>query len=211
MKMSKIFFWISGVFFVCAFVLLCAHTFLSNHYFDVIHDFRNPQSEFIVKDKHGASILMVSDTGSNDVVLKEIIDYGVKSKNYDFVMYLGDLTKNASIAGYYWMLHQIKPSLGDVPMWTVAGNHDVSRRIGMSHRYEKDRALYETVMGGGYYWFGYGDTLFVVLDSADESLDDNQLVWFDDTLKKIRPMFKNCIVIGLCRRRIHDLIILVII
>lgn len=196
MKLSKILFWIAGVFFACAFILLFAHTFYSDKYFNAIHDFRNPQSEFIAKDKHGASILMVSDTGSNDLLLRKIIDDAFQNKKYDFVMYLGDLTKNASIAGYYWMLNQIKPSLGDVPMWTIPGNHEISRRIGMSHNYKKDRAFYETVMGAGYYWFGYGDTLFITLDSGDESMDDNQLVWLNDTLQKIRPMFHNCIIIG---------------
>ena len=193
---SKIFFWVAGAFFVCAFVLLFAHTFYNDKYSNAIHGFNNPGSEFLVPDKTGASILMVSDTGSNDILLRAIIDNAFRSKKYDFVMYLGDLTKNASITGYYWMLDEIKPSLGNVPMYTIPGNHEISRRIGMSHSFFKDKSFYETVMGARYYWFGYGNTLFVTLDSSDETLDDKQLVWLENTLKKIRPMFRNCIIIG---------------
>jgi Icc-related predicted phosphoesterase len=192
---SKIFFGLSITFFTFAFLFLFAHTYFSDYWFKTIHNYHNPASEFIAKDKSETSILLVSDTGSKNLVLRKILKQADTSK-YDFVMYLGDLQVNASVTGYYWLLNDIKPFLGDTPFYTIPGNHDVTRRIGLTRKHFKDKSFYETVMGQRYYWFGYGNTLFITLDSSDETLDDQQLVWLDDTLKKIRPLFKNCIIFG---------------
>lgn len=193
---SKIFFGISITAFVCAFLLLGAHTYYSDKDFSAIHDFHNPHSEFIAPKKSDISILMVSDTGSNNLVLRRVLPQAQQSDTYDFVMYLGDLTTNAAVTSYYWMLNDIKPLLNGTPMYTIPGNHDITRRVGLTKKHFTDISYYETVMGARYYWFGYGDTLFVTLDSSEQSLDDEQLAWLDATLKKIRPMFKNCVIIG---------------
>lgn len=193
---SKIFFILSALFFIITVVLMGAHTFSSDRYFNAIHDFHNPNSEFIENKNTNTSILLISDTGSGNLVLRDALENALKSKKYDFVMYLGDFAKNASVTGFYWMLNEIKPVLNNTPFYTIPGNHDITRRIGLTKKHFKDKSLYETIMGARYYWFGYGDTLFVTLDSSDETLDDKQLVWLDNTLKKIRPMFKNCIIFG---------------
>ncbi len=194
---SNIFFGLSIIYFVCAFLFLFAHTYFQDRYFDAIHDYRNPVSEFIAKDKKDdISILLVSDTGSNNLVLRRVLQQAFDRNKYDFVMYLGDFTTNASMTAYYWMLNDIKSLLNGTPFWTLPGNHDITRRIGLTKKHFKDKAFYETVMGSGYYWFGYGNTLFITLDSSDETLDNKQLTWLDDTLRKIRPLFKNCIILG---------------
>lgn len=195
--LSKIFFILSIISFVCAFVFLIAHTYFSDKHFNTIHNYHNPQSEFIAKDKKDdISILLVSDTGSNNLVLKKVLAQAQSTNKYDFIMYLGDFTTNASITAYYWMLDDIYPLVKGTPFYTIPGNHDITRRVGLTRKHFKDKAFYETIMGQRYYWFGYGNTLFITLDSSDESLDDIQLTWLDDTLKKIRPMFKNCIIFG---------------
>ena len=193
---SKIFFILSAVFFICAVILLGAHTFYQDKYFNTIHNFHNPQSEFLENTKSDTSILLVSDTGSNNLILRQVLKDAMTSGEYDFVMYLGDFAKNASVTGFYWMLNDIKSLLNETPFYTIPGNHDITRRIGLTKQHFMDKSFYETVMGARYYWFGYGDTLFVTLDSSDETLDDKQLKWLDTTLKKIRPMFKNCIIFG---------------
>ena len=193
---SKIFFGLSVTAFVAAFLFLMAHTYFNDRWFNAIHDFHNPASEFVAKDKSDLSILLVSDTGSKNLVLRKVLQEANASKDYDFIMYLGDLPVNASLVSYYWMLNDLKPFIGDTPFYTLPGNHDVTRRIGLTRKHFKDKSFYETVMGQRYYWFGYGNTLFITLDSSDESLDDEQLTWLDDTLRKIRPMFKNCIIMG---------------
>ncbi|MBO7645057.1 MAG: hypothetical protein J6S57_01985 [Alphaproteobacteria bacterium] len=38
--------------------------------------------------------------------------------------------------------------------------------------------------------------MIITLDSSDETMDEVQLTWLENTLKKIRPMFKNCIIFG---------------
>lgn len=193
---SKIFFGISIVALIVAFLFMGAHAYFSDYYFDAIHDYHNPSSEFLAKDKSEISMLLVSDSGSNNLVLRKTLNQALTKNKYDFVMYMGDLTKNAAVTSYYWMLNDIKPLLNATPMYTLPGNHDITRRIGLTRKHFTDKSFYETVMGQRFYWFGYGDTLFITLDSSDQSLDDTQLVWLDDTLKKIRPMFKKCIILG---------------
>ena len=193
---SNIFFGLSIAAFVATLLFLIAHAYYSNHYFDAIHDYHNPSSEFMAKDKKDLSILLVSDTGSKNLVLRKVLHAANASKDYDFIMYLGDLPVNASLVSYYWLLDDIKPFIGNTPFYTIPGNHDVTRRIGLTEKYFRDKSFYETIMGQRYYWFGYGDTLFITLDSSYESLDDTQLTWLDDTLRKIRPLFKNCIIMG---------------
>lgn len=193
---SKIFFGFFVGFFMLAVVLLGVHTYYSDYHFSAIHEFHNPVSEFLDNDKKDINVLLVSDTGSHNILLGEIIKHAFATKNYDFVMYLGDMTKNASVTGYYWMLDSIKPVLNGVPFYTVPGNHDITRRIGLTKKHFIDKSLYENVMGPRYYWFGYGNTLFITLDSSDTTLDSGQLVWLDKTLAKIRPMFRNCVILG---------------
>lgn len=193
---SKIFFGISIAAFVGAFIFLAAHTYFSDRYFNAVHNYHNPASEFLAKDKSETSFLLVSDTGSNHLVLREVLKNALNHNKYDFVMYMGDMTVNASVTAYYWMLNDIHPLLNGTPMYTLPGNHDITRRVGLTRTHFTDKSFYETVMGQRYYWFGYGNTLFITLDSSDTSLDDAQLAWLDDTLKKIRPLFKNCVIMG---------------
>ena len=193
---SKIFLLLAGMFFVCTCLLMGAHTYYSDHYFNAIHDFHNPVAEIMPNQKPDTSILIVSDSGSHNLILRRVLQDALDKNKYDFVMHLGDFTKNASITGTYWLLNDIKPVLGKTPLYMIPGNHDITRRIGLTKKHFTDKSFYETVMGPRYYWFAFGDTLFITLDSSDTGLDDAQLAWFDTTLKKIRPGFKNCIVFG---------------
>ena len=194
--LSKIFCTISIISFVCAFLFLAAHTYYHDYYFNTIHGYHNPASEFLAPNKKEMSILLVSDSGSNNLVLRDVLKDAMKSNTYDFALYVGDMTKNASVSAYYWMLNDIKPILKDTPFYTIPGNHDIVRRHGLTKKHFNDKSLYETIMGQRYYWFGYGNTLFITLDSSDETIDDEQFAWLNDTLTKIRPLFKNCIIIG---------------
>lgn len=75
------------------------------------------------------------------------------------------------------------------PLYAVPGNHEILSVNGVV-----DRSLYNEVFGPGYYWFSYGDVLFIGLDSSTSAYDDEQLQWLDKTLAKIRPQFKYCVI-----------------
>ena len=153
---------------------------------------QHPTSQFLQPDADEITVLIASDTGSNNHVLESVVaDARRANPHYDFMMHLGDMA-TTSITGYYWILHEVRPKLAGTPLYAIPGNHDVYKRI--AGVYHENVAYYTTVMGAAYYWFGYGDTLFIALDTSTSDMDDVQLAWLDATLKKIRPMFRNCIV-----------------
>lgn len=88
-----------------------------------------------------------------------------------------------------WMAEEIDEKLGKTPLYAVPGNHEILSVNGVV-----DRSLYNEVFGPGYYWFSYGEVLFVGLDSSTSAYDDEQLQWLDKTLAKIRPQFKYCVI-----------------
>jgi len=95
---------------------------------------------------------------------------------------------NRDEANFYWMLYELRPSLRHMPFYMVPGNHDVERDK------QVDKSFYRSVMGDTHYWFGYGDVLFIGLDSSGHSIGDGQFKWLQNTLEKVRPMFKYCVI-----------------
>ncbi len=134
---------------------------------------------------------LVGDSATGNRVLSDVItDIKNSDKNYSFILYLGDFVKDNG-SDFYWMISRIAPQLGDMPMYAVPGNHDVTRRN------QVDSTAYRAALGAPYYWFGYGDALFIGLDLSNEDVvDDTMLQWLSDTLRKIRPTFKHCIIYG---------------
>lgn len=194
-KLSKIFLRLSIVFGLVSMGLLISHTYFNDYFFDSITGMQHPASKFFKPDARELTVLIAADSGSNNYVLENVIDDARRVEpHYDFMMHLGDMAITGSITGYYWMLEEIGPRLGDIPLYAIPGNHDVTQHVGFGNGRNENAALYSTVMGPTYYWFGYGDTLFIALDSSMEEFDDEQLTWLDDTLRKIRPMFRHCVV-----------------
>lgn len=105
------------------------------------------------------------------------------------VLYVGDLVRYRNPSHFQWMAEEIDEKLGKTPLYAVPGNHEILSVNGVV-----DRSLYNEVFGPGYYWFSYGEVLFVGLDSSTSAYDDEQLQWLDKTLAKIRPQFKYCVI-----------------
>ncbi len=191
-KLSKIFLVLATVSLVCCVGLLLTHTYFNNHFFHVASELQHPASQFFKNDRDTVSVLVASDSGSNNYVLEHVISHARRTHgDYDFMMHLGDMA-TTSITGYYWMLSEIRPRLHGMPLYTIPGNHDVTKRV--AGKYETNKAYYTTVMGPAYYWFGYNNTLFIALDTSMSDLDAVQAHWLDETLRNIRPLFRNCVI-----------------
>lgn len=188
-RLSRIFFRISLVVLVLAFVLLLAHLYMGDRHFDTSKNFFPPESQFLNTDAQDFNFAIMSDSGNNNLVLEKIIRHARRSdQNYAFILYLGDLVMNRHETYFYWMLSEIQPKLHHKPFYMVPGNHDVI------HDGDTDKSFYRSVMGPTYYWFGYGDTLLIGLDSSAEYMENEQFLWLDNILTKIRPHFKHCII-----------------
>lgn len=148
-----------------------------------------PASSFLARDKSEFSIAVAADAGSRNRILEAVIKNAVRSdKKYDFMLYLGDMVSSIGGPSMSWMLYEIHPQLRGMPMYTTPGNHDVERK-GIV-----DKNVYRSVLGASYYWFGYGNVMFISVDSAGPYIEDEQFVWLENVLKNIRPLFKHCVI-----------------
>lgn len=173
-----------SIFFISVFHVCSMDRFSKSNYY-----LKSPASHFFAKNQNEFSVAVLSDTGAENHVLEQVIDDIRKSdENYSFMLYLGDFITHTSSLGQYWLLDEIKKHVGNMPLYAVPGNHDVFKK----HKY--DVRPYRNVMGNTYYWFSYGNVLFIALDNSSRNIDDEQFEWLEDTLKKIRPMFNNCVI-----------------
>jgi len=189
-RLSKIFLSVALGLVILIVVLMAAHVYLGDRHFDSGRNYFPPVSQFLAPDADEFSVALASDTATNNLVLEKVVRTIRKSdEKYSFVLYLGDFVKD-NWADFHWLLWEIRPHLRNMPFYAIPGNHDVVRR------HKIDKSFYRSIMGPEYYWFGYGDVLFIATDSAGDSMDDAQLKWLDDTLTKIRPLFKFCVIYG---------------
>lgn len=77
----------------------------------------------------------------------------------------------------------------------IPGNHEIADRFGSDNKY-----FYRMVFGPLYYWFSYGNVMFIGLDSSEERYDDAQLEWLEDVLEKCVRISGIASSIPTCRR-----------
>ena len=187
--LHKIFFGIGIACTAAMLGLLLGHIYWGDRFFPETRYFSSPQSHFFAPKVTEFSVALVGDTGAENHVLERVIDDAQESDNdYAFMLYLGDFVTKKTRTGMSWLLHEIRPHLHNMPFYATPGNHDVE----LSHIVDKSH--YRSMMGSTYYWFGYGNVLFVALDSSGKYIEDEQFEWLDNTLAKIRPMFKHCVI-----------------
>lgn len=172
-----------------ALVVVSMRSFVVESFNDARHkSFMAPAGKMFAPDAGHFYFAAVSDTGARNEPVERIMNEIRKSKAR-FVLYVGDLVRYRNPSHFQWMAEEIDEKLGKTPLYAVPGNHEILSVNGVV-----DRSLYNEVFGPGYYWFSYGEVLFVGLDSSTSAYDDEQLQWLDKTLAKIRPQFKYCVI-----------------
>lgn len=166
-----------------AFFILCLRGFLGISFLIGKKDFYPPAGRFEAPETKAFKFVILSDTGSQNRTLQRLL-METRPMKPNFVLHLGDLVVYRNSEHMYWMMDELDDKLGGVPMYLVPGNHDVKKKKGV------DKSMYQRVFGPNYYWFGYGNTLFIALDSSTEEIDDEQWAFFEQVMQKIRPVFK---------------------
>lgn len=185
----KFAFFIGVIFLILAYVLLFVRSYFGDDFFVSKQGYFPTASHFLYPEKKEFKFAIISDTESNNLALQKIVDEIVSSKeNYDFVIHLGDLLGDYTESHFYWMAKDLYTSLNGKPFFTVPGNHDVFLENSI------DKEQYIEVFGPAYYWFGYGNVLFIGYDSSEIKISDKQIEWLSETLTKIRPLFKYCVI-----------------
>lgn len=189
-KLSRLFFITAIVFITMAFGLFVVHTYFGADFLRPTQNLLPPASHFLNDNAREFNVAVMSDTGSHNHVIERIIDTARTSDDRpDFIMYLGDLVSDRRPANFYWMFMEMGRHLDGLPFYMIPGNHDIEKYGNIDKRY------YRAVVGPTYYWFGYGDTLFIAMDSSD-IIENEQFEWLAETLDYIRPLFRNCILFG---------------
>lgn len=151
------------------------------------HVFYPPAGQFLRPDVRTAHFVILSDSGSANHTLERVIREAKNQHHPDFMLYLGDLVTSRTTEHLFWMVNEIASRLDETPMYFAIGNHDCKKRSGMNKSY------YRHVFSQPYYWFGYGDTLFITLDSASLTISDDEWAFFEQVMQRIRPSFRRVI------------------
>lgn len=188
-SLSKIFFF-SGITLIGLFLLIILIRFMvmKNYYETPLPNFQAPASKIMDNDQDTFSFAVVSDSGARNEPIEQILNEVRKSKA-KFIIHLGDMVRYRNAAHFSWVVDEFAQKLRGLPFYAVPGNHELVKLEG-----KYDRSLYIERFGAPYYWFSYGNTLFIALDTADNKIDAQQQKWLRDILKHIRPSFRHCIV-----------------
>lgn len=179
---------LSLLLFVCGVVFAAWSIFGLTVYFTAQNkNFLPPAGEFM-KGPDNFSFAVISDSGMRDEPL-ELLIKEIKSKDVKFVFHLGDQARDLSINHFEYLLEFLNKRLGDLPLYAVPGNHDITKSGRTSSLY------YKRAFGQMHYYFSYGSTLFVILNTADGLFGKDQQVWLENTLSRLRNGFKDCVVL----------------
>ena len=140
------------------------------------------------------SFAVVSDTHMRISTMDKVFA-DVRSKHPAFVLHAGDLSRRLNASHFEWILQELNEDLGNLPLYAVPGNHDTIPKNDPPESFKGDPGrFYDRAFGQRYYWFGYGETLFVGLDDSHGFLYVEQLRWADQVFRHVRSQFKTCVV-----------------
>lgn len=151
-------------------------------------NFHAPAEQVFVPEAQSFTFAIMSDTGAKDEIMEKMVRRIVKQKP-DFILHLGDLVRYRNIEHFKWVAEELDAELGNTPFYMIPGNHEIYSEDG---KYGKK--VYKEIFGSLYYWFSYGNTLFIGLDTSEEKIDDDQFLWLENILVNVRPNYENCII-----------------
>ncbi len=189
MKKCRILF-IAGCSFIFLSLFLTAIRSHLIYFFEeaVEYTYIAPAGKMFVPEKDSFTFTAISDTGGENGPLEKIINHA-RGIGAEFILHLGDLVRYKTPSHFDWIVSELEGKLKGLPFYMIPGNHEIETEDGII-----DKTAYMEIFGQTYYWFGYGNTLFIGLDSSEGILDKEQLRWLKLTLEKIRPHFKYCVI-----------------
>lgn len=146
--------------------------------------FLPPAGEHLQPDKKNFKIAFFSDSGLRENPLEKIIDKISKSGN-EFTIFCGDIAEQRSFNGFAHLIDEMSEKL-TIPLYAVPGNHDTDKDDGLK--------LFHQFFGQDRYYFSYGDTLFIGLNTTNSKFSEENQRWLTSVLKEERRRYKRCVV-----------------
>ncbi len=181
-RILSVFFFLSGIIFSTWSAISL------NQYFKTNSGNRLPPAGSFIDGSDKFTFAVMADSGLRDEPINAVIK-DMKSKKVKFIIHLGDQARRLSANHFEHLLQSLDSQLGDTPFYAVPGNHDATHGKKSTLRY------YKRAFGQPNYWFSYGNTLFVAINTAFGNFDKEQQAWLKNVLKNLRPMFTNCILL----------------
>ncbi|MFA6815567.1 MAG: metallophosphoesterase [Lentisphaeria bacterium] len=150
-----------------------------------VEKFFPPTDEVFDSENSDFYFSAFSDTGTRTSIV-DLIAENVKKSKDKFVLQVGDMFRYRTLSHYRWMVSEVQDAFQTMPIYSIPGNHDINDKYGLQ--------LYRSVFGQENYWFSYGNTLFVGINSSSISFSENTLDWLKRTLKRERKYYQNCII-----------------
>ena len=116
----------------------------------------------------------------------EQITQTISESQAAFIFCLGDMVHRHTTLDFHHVLQEMREHLS-LPLYAVPGNHDKSDSNGWG--------LYRSFFGQDYYFFGYGDTLFIALNTADSDLPAAQQSFLRETLAREWIKYARCVIV----------------
>ncbi len=104
----------------------------------------------------------------------------------DFAICTGDMLKFARETEYGHVVSELREEL-TCPFWAIPGNHD----LGLLNSLK----TWKRFFGQDFYYWSYGDTLFIALNTANGKLPDEQRVFLRQTLASQRARYRRCVIL----------------
>jgi len=119
------------------------------------------------------SFAVMGDNKNSFKIFSKILK-DVDNNHYTFAIDVGDLVYDGEKAKYRIFYNMIKNE--QTPFLVAIGNHDI-REAGAENYFD--------IFGKFYYSFDYGNSLFIVLDDANETrIDAVQMKWLEEQLQR---------------------------
>jgi len=119
------------------------------------------------------SFAVMGDNKNSFKIFSKILK-DIDNNHYTFAIDVGDLVYDGEKAKYRIFYNMIKNE--QTPFLVAIGNHDIR---------EGGAKNYFDIFGKFYYSFDYGNSLFIVLDDANETrIDEVQMKWLEEQLQR---------------------------
>jgi len=130
--------------------------------------------------------IVLSDThieNGNAFGLEKLADVVQADTDIKFVVITGDITQNATVKDIDKFI-EIADSLGGVPCYPVAGNHDIYYRDDIGMKGKAGWSIWREKIGSTNYRIDFDTASLFILDSANAFLGKDQLDWLEREIKK---------------------------
>jgi len=139
-------------------------------------NFSGEVSEHLVLKHDGRfKLAVMGDVRGNTEVMEDILR-SVRS-DHDAAVILGDLVYFPSIVRLGYINREINETAGDMPVFTVIGNHDLSKKNDSGDHFRE-------FFGPDHYWWEFGSIVFIAINNVERDRWENELKWLGETLRK---------------------------